>query len=95
MLPIGNIYCKKAKHGPRTTVRLIARDDMVSRSNIRDAFSNGFYHASCFMTKHTRKKTLWVVPVERIRIRIAESSCYNLHSYFSWTWRCNADICDF
>lgn len=91
----GLCWHTESKQKTRTTVRLIAWDDMVSRHNILHAFSDRFYHSSCFMAKHTGEEALRVVAIKRVRIRVAQRSGYNLNTHFSSFWRSDVHVCYF
>ena len=87
--------CTDIKQKPRTTVRLIARDDMISRHDIRHAFSNRLHYSSCFVAKHAREEPFWIVAIKRVRVCVTQSSGNNLDSYLSCAWRGDGHVCYF
>ena len=68
---------------------------MISRHDIRHAFSDRLHHSSCFMAKDTREESFWVVAIKRVRVRVAQRSCYDLYSYLSCLWRSDGHVCYF
>ena len=74
---------------------MIARNDRISDFAARHAFPDGFDHPRGFVSKDGREETFWVLPGERVRVRVAQRRVGYFHAHFALLRRGDDDFGEF
>mmetsp|Transcript_100958 Transcript_100958/g.308727 ORF Transcript_100958/g.308727 Transcript_100958/m.308727 type:complete len:260 (+) Transcript_100958:803-1582(+) len=66
-----------------TAIRLVARDDVIARQELRDALADALDDARGLVAQDAREQALWVVPVEGVGVGVTQRHSHVLNPHLA------------